>query len=143
MHVPTQVLFRYATSTGFLCSGCYELKKDKVDMMKRYTDSFDDNDFTVTLMFDSLQCDETNGYRYNNMPISSLPSLFIGMDAYRHGWDLLSGTHALVPDAEAHELITRAGYESGAATVALQMCNNDVSRAVDELQGAFVGLTRR
>ena len=110
----------------------------------RYTESFDEGDFTVTLMFDSLPLNEgADGYRFNNQVIQSLPSLYIGMDAYKHGWDLLSSTHALLPDPEAHELITRSGYDSAAATVALQMCNNDVSRAVDELQGAFMGLTTR
>ena len=46
----SKVLFRYANSSGFLCHGAYELGKQKIDMMKRYADSFDEEDFQVSLL---------------------------------------------------------------------------------------------
>ncbi|GMH92565.1 hypothetical protein TL16_g12382 [Triparma laevis f. inornata] len=124
---PTKVLFRYANSTGFLCQGAYELGKEKVDMMKRYAGSFDEEDFKVTLLFD---VPEQNA----DSPPESLPIVCTEGEAYDAGWASLSKHHALFPSSEACEIIVDKGYPLEVATIALQLGNNDVQRAIELLR---------
>ena len=51
---PTKVLFRYVNSTKFLKEGGFELVMTNVDMMRRYADSFDEEDFLLTLEFENI-----------------------------------------------------------------------------------------
>ena len=54
MHDPSKILFRYTNTTGFLCGGCpYELPPNKIDLMRRYADHLDDEEFLVTLVFEA------------------------------------------------------------------------------------------
>ncbi|GMI09629.1 hypothetical protein TrVE_jg9695 [Triparma verrucosa] len=132
---PTKVLFRYANSTGFLCQGAYELGKEKVDMMKRYAGSFDEDDFKVVLLFDvpSTPSDQS----------PSLPTVCTEGEAYDLGWSSLSKHHALFPSSEACEIIVDKGYPLEVATIALQLGNNDVQRAIELLRDTLGTLCDR
>eukprot|EP00957_Ditylum_brightwellii_P067013 5087106-Ditylum_brightwellii.AAC.1 len=55
---PTKVLFRYCNNTSFMPTpGPCELPKGNVDMMRRYADSFEEDEFLITLLFDELPLD--------------------------------------------------------------------------------------
>lgn len=54
IHDPSKILFRYSNTTGFLSGSYpYELTPDKVDLSRRYAPHLDDDDFLVTLLFES------------------------------------------------------------------------------------------
>mmetsp|Transcript_9188 Transcript_9188/g.27369 ORF Transcript_9188/g.27369 Transcript_9188/m.27369 type:complete len:2459 (-) Transcript_9188:742-8118(-) len=54
IHDPSKILFRYTNTTGFMCGGCpYELPPQKVDLMRRYADHLNDEDFLVTLILEA------------------------------------------------------------------------------------------
>ena len=135
---PTKVLFRYANSTGFLCQGAYELGKDKVDMMKRYAGSFDAEDFKVVLLFDMGDRKPQDG-----VDARALPTVCGEIEAYDVGWASLSKHHALIPSSEACEIIVDKGFPLEVATIALQLGNNDVQRAIEMLSGSLRQLSER
>ena len=61
---PNKVLFRYVNCPKFLKEGICELDMAEVDMdmMRRYADSFDNEDFVLTLSFENVD-DERFGSR--------------------------------------------------------------------------------
>jgi hypothetical protein len=64
-------------------------------------------------------------------------------EAYDLGWSALSKHHSLIPDSEACEVLTDKGYPVELATVALQLGNNDVQRALELLHETLVELSER
>jgi hypothetical protein len=107
---PSKVLFRYANTTGFLASGPYELPKSKVDMMRRYVTSFDPDDFSLTLLFESYwDCtqDEYKEQLQRSSPESILPRILHGRHAQEKGWHLLTEKHAARPEQEDIEALKR------------------------------------
>ena len=137
---PTKVLFRYANSTGFMCQGAYELQKDKVDMMKRYAASFDAEDFKVVLLFDVVDCDPS--YESFQIP-DCLPNVCSEREAFDVGWSSISKHHCLIPSSVACEVLTEKGYPVELATVALQLGNNDVQKALELLNETLGELSER
>ena len=135
----SKVLFRYANSTGFLCHGAYELTKQKIDMMKRYSDSFDDEEFQVTLMFSSPN-DNSPGSGGNS---PTLPRVYDGEDSIEEGWKALSSVHTVAPLPEATAMIVSEGYPMEVATLSLQFTNNDVQRAIEELETNLLHLCEK
>ena len=90
---PSKVLFRYANNSGFLGSGPYEFPKSQVDMMRRYEDAFDDDEFLLTLFFESYwdtPSSSTSTSTSNLLQHESkrLPKLWRGQDALNVGWRL-------------------------------------------------------
>ena len=50
----SKIIFRYANTTGFMgAGGTYELPRSRVDLMRRYAHFFDDEEFLVSLVFES------------------------------------------------------------------------------------------
>lgn len=109
---PSKVLFRYANTTGFLASGPYELPKPKVDMMRRYVQSFDPEDFSLTLLFESYwDCtDDTHKQQLqqecNNTTVMP-PVLLPGRNAKEKGWHLITEQHAARPEAQDVDALKR------------------------------------
>jgi Subunit CCDC53 of WASH complex len=104
MDDPSKVLFRYANSIGFLNSGTYELPKKKVDMMRRYEMSFEEDDFLLTLIFESYwdNPSPTPGLELDSKQLSPILK---GYAALERGWHLLTQHHAAKPiDADYHSL---------------------------------------
>lgn len=104
-------------------------------MMKRYAGSFDEDDFKVVLLFDvpSTPSDQS----------PSLPTVCTEGEAYDLGWSSLSKHHALFPSSEACEIIVDKGYPLEVATIALQLGNNDVQRAIELLRDTLGTLCDR
>jgi hypothetical protein len=93
---PSKVLFRYANSVGFLNSGTYELPKKKVDMMRRYEMSFEEDDFLLTLIFESYW-DNPSPTSGLDIDSKQLPVILKGFAALERGWHLLTQHHAAKP----------------------------------------------
>ena len=95
---PSMTLFRYANSTAFMFPGPWNLPKSKVDIMQIYADSFDSQEFAVTLVFDPM--DEPIEY---DQDLDSCYPSFHGNKTYEkkcfkvlHGFDaLLKGVELL------------------------------------------------
>ncbi len=92
---PTKVIFRYANNASFLYKGPLKLTKKKVDIMRRYNDSVDDEDFLISFLFDmtdpssfspesSLECNEL-------IPLEGKYALYEGLK-------LISQSHCINPD---------------------------------------------
>lgn len=134
---PSKVLFRYANTTGFLASGPYELPKSKVDMMLRYVQSFDEEDFCLTLLMESYwDCtDEEQRQRLERSCDSKvLPPILDRRDAMEKGWHLISERHAAHPELQDVQVLTRSFPElrecpSHLRTLALQLTNFDFEAA--------------
>jgi hypothetical protein len=93
---PSKVLFRYANSAGFLNSGTYEIPKKKVDMMRRYEMSFEEDDFLLTLILESYwdTPNQTPGLEQDS---KQLPPILQGYAGLERGWHLLTEHHAAKP----------------------------------------------
>lgn len=93
---PSKVLFRYANSAGFLNSGTYEIPKKKVDMMRRYEMSFEEDDFLLTLILESYwdTPNQTPGLEHDS---EQLPPILQGYAGLERGWHLLTEHHAAKP----------------------------------------------
>ena len=107
---PSKVLFRYANTTGFLASGPYELPKTKVDMMRRYVQSFDEEDFSLTLLMESYwDCtDEEHKKQMEQVCDSTvMPPVLAGRNAKEKGWHLITEQHAARPEPQDIEALTR------------------------------------
>ena len=137
----SKVLFRYANTTGFLASGPYELPKSRVDMMRRYAQSFDDEDFSLTLVMESYwDCtDEDHKQELErNCDSKIMPPILEGRDAMEKGWHLVTERHAARPTEQDVDALMRAFCElqecpRHMCTLALQLTNFDLDAARDML----------
>jgi hypothetical protein len=115
---PSKVLFRYVNNPNFLREGeSLELNMADVDMMRRYADSFDDEDFLLTLVFESANvsivvddndndengtssCPERGCWRGRHSLSSTGLAKFDGViqhkerDVVLQGWRVLSDAHS-------------------------------------------------
>ncbi|KAL3809258.1 LOW QUALITY PROTEIN: hypothetical protein ACHAXA_007325 [Cyclostephanos tholiformis] len=109
---PSKVLFRYVNNPNFLSGGELELNIAEVDMMRRYADSFDDEDFLLTLVFERVNVsiyDDTD-YHDNFTSLCPEPGSWKGLsstgsakfdgviqhderDVILQGWRVLSDAH--------------------------------------------------
>jgi hypothetical protein len=149
---PSKVLFRYVNSPKFLNEGNFELGMVNVDMMRRYADSFDEEDFLLTLIFEVV--DEGNGLCSSHRKKKAMfgaskfdGHLLEGMDLILEGWRVLSDAHLSRISAETSELMMDSsfvlnvlGSEIDFRLVALQLTNGDVGLARVELLGGLFGL---
>lgn len=138
---PSTVLFRYANTTGFLASGPYELPKSKVDMMRRYVQSFDEEDFSLTLLMESYwDCtdDEHKEQLEQECDDTVMPPVLQGRDAKEKGWHLITKKHAARPVSQDVKALTRAFPElqecpPHICKLALQLTNFNLMAARDML----------
>ncbi|KAL7522550.1 hypothetical protein ACHAWX_007259 [Stephanocyclus meneghinianus] len=158
---PTKVLFRYVNSTKFLKEGRLELRMESVDMMRRYADSFDEEDFFLTLEFESIEDDNdkfqfrqkkklpfASGLRFDPGRIGD--RVLEGMDSILHGWRVISESHLSHVSTKTEDdlglessffTLTCFGSEIDFRHIALQLTNGDIDLAKEELiQGLFGAL---
>eukprot|EP00956_Cyclotella_meneghiniana_P007028 scaffold9485_cov69-Cyclotella_meneghiniana.AAC.5 len=154
---PTKVLFRYVNSTKFLKEGGFELVMTNVDMMRRYADSFDEEDFLLTLEFENIDDQDDEDAERRRMSIAPglrLDALQIGdrvlegMDSILHGWRVISESHfshlsfleedELEMDSPSYYSVDCLGSNIDFRRIALQLANGDAKLAKHELsQGLF------
>eukprot|EP00804_Cyclotella_cryptica_P000890 CCRYP_001117-RB/>CCRYP_001117-RB protein AED:0.15 eAED:0.22 QI:0/1/0.78/1/1/0.92/14/0/3367 len=158
---PTKVLFRYVNSTKFLKDGGLELRMESVDMMRRYADSFDEEDFLLTLEFEGIEDarDTPNLPQKKKVPFASGlrfdpgrigDRLLEGIDSILHGWRVISESHLSHVSIKAEDdlglessffTLTCFGSEIDFRFIALQLTNGDIDLAKDELiRGLFGAL---
>ena len=114
---PSKVLFRYVNCPNFLKEGLLELSMVDVDMMRRYADSFDEDEFMLSLTFETVNNEEEDGSCSSSSPrkkqyqrrrttsqssmggYGSLAAKFNGTiqpdvkDVILQGWRVLSDAH--------------------------------------------------
>ena len=99
----SKIIFRYVNTTGFLgAGGTYELPRSKVDLMRRYADFFDDEEFLLSLVFEShWSCvDPVEAALLRNLcSEDNLPPILNGFDAMELGWEIISNHHSAKPAA--------------------------------------------
>ena len=111
---PSKILFRYANNTGLVSRhGIYELPKIKVDMTRRYADSFDEEDFLMTLMYEEDTLDLTDG--------ESLPLVYVGKEAIEEGWGIIGLSHIM----RSHDAYTLHVEEGNAKDYAMKLLYNN------------------
>ena len=153
---PTKVIFRYANNALYLFNGALKLPKRKIDVMRRYTEYLDEEDFLISFLFDRSDCHSTS-YESNKF-VSMIP--LEDKHALHQGWQTISQFHAIKPSIiqdhqesnvltselnEYFEVLKRyyhgsLGVESISyaapndllITLALQLSNGNVDIAVDE-----------
>lgn len=130
---PSKVLFRYANSTGFLNSGTYEIPKAKVDMMRRYEMSFEDEDFLLTLILESYW-DSPHPIPGLEQDSKEFPPILQGYAALERGWHLLTEHHAAQPNHSDYQSLRSIFPEvqkcpDHICKVVLQLTNLDLRRA--------------
>jgi hypothetical protein len=157
---PSKVLFRYVNNPNFLSGGdVLELNIAEVDMMRRYADSFDDEDFLLTLIFeDSHVSISDDNYEHGSRSgsqslLSTGLAKFDGIiqhnerDVILQGWRVLSDAHlsriSLSErdyelfrndlDSSTFKLICPGNHEIDFRSIALQFTNGDFSFAKAEL----------
>ena len=152
---PSKVLFRYVNSPKFLSEGNFDLGMVNVDMMRRYADSFDEEDFLLTLVFEVVDDEDNNGVVYSSRRKKKLifgaskfdGHVLEGIDLILEGWRVLSDAHLSRFSAETEgELMMDSSYvlnvlgnEIDFRPVALQLTNGDVGLARAELLGGMFG----
>ena len=153
---PTKVILRYANNTAFLYPSTLELPKNKVDIMRRYCDSVDAEDFLVTFIFDEWrpEKDSTTEEYSTRFP----DFLFWGKEALYRGLCIINSHHAVIDSGDHCERsCTNNLFESDSTALknyyhgsveakyseiptpsvlllhlALQLSNGDLYRAVNE-----------
>ena len=148
---PTKVLFRYVNSTKFLNDGELELGMESVDIMRWYADSFHEEDFSLTLEFESIGDEDGNHEEQKRMFIANglasdavkiVDQVFEGIDSVLCGWQVISESHLShfsVVDANDLQLdpssFTMKFLDSylDFRHIALQLTNGDVELAREEL----------
>ncbi|KAL7464292.1 hypothetical protein ACHAXS_004630, partial [Conticribra weissflogii] len=151
----TKVLFRYVNSIKFLSEGVLELTIDNVDMMKRYAESFDEEDFLLRFTFESVD-DDAFSTPHRKKKYSSSSSLgnrvsgdhiLDGEEAILRGWSVLSDAHLShysmleMDDELMLDPTLRKRCSIGEVDfryIALQLTNGDVSSAKAELIEGFL-----
>ena len=150
---PSKILFRYVNSPKFLSAGHFELGMVNVDMMRRYADSFDDEDFLLTLLFQVL--DDEDKEMYSNGQKKKITTgatkfdgdILEGMDLVMEGWRVLSDAHLSRISAEIDSELTMdssfvlnvLGTEIDFRSIALQLTNGDLEWAKSELHEGLFG----
>ncbi len=146
---PSKVLFRYVNSPNFLNEGNFELGMVNVDMMRRYADSFDEEDFLLTLVFESVDDDDkvANSMSRRKKMIFGASKfnghVLEGIDLILEGWRVLSNAHLsrLSSDIQ-NELMMDSSFvlaEIDFRPIALQLTNGDVGLARAELSEGLFG----
>ncbi|KAL7542696.1 hypothetical protein ACHAXR_011993, partial [Thalassiosira sp. AJA248-18] len=160
---PSKVLFRYVNCPNFLRDGMLELGMADVDMMRRYADSFDDEEFLLTMIFeavdDSMRCYGSPGGRNkkgSSFFSSSRRGAFLPdggtkfnghiheeSDLILQGWRVLSDAHLSHPLSEYKDELdfdsspsfkkSCLGNEIDFLFIALQFTNGDADSANAEL----------
>ena len=153
---PTKVIFRYANNTCFLYKGPLALSKSKVDIMRRYSESVEEDDFLISFLFDQFDVDEEESDICDCNSIIPLE----GKYALHRGWELISMSHCL----ESHFTLALTSHDSNTTrelneyfsilqhyyqgsveaetlpyaspndlliTIAIQLSNGDIDRAVE------------
>lgn len=150
---PSKVLFRYVNSPNFLNEGNFELGMVNVDMMRRYADSFDEEDFLLTLVFESVDDEDkaaNSSSRKTKMMLGASKfngHVLEGIDLILEGWRVLSNAHLSRLSSEIkNELMMDSsfvlnvlGTEIDFRPIALQLTNGDVSLARAELSEGLFG----
>jgi hypothetical protein len=152
IHDPSKILFRYANTTGMLSGGCpYELPPSKVDLMRRYAHSLDDDEFLVTLLFEAhwdggLTSDDHIPVEVARQLASrsmALPSSGDGVwrsherAACEEGWKIIVDKHSARPSPSDVEGFTSFCGQSNSLTgcadhlisLALQLTNFNYNQA--------------
>ncbi|CAN0103127.1 unnamed protein product, partial [Discosporangium mesarthrocarpum] len=121
------VLFRYVNNTAFLPPGAQvTLTKSQVDMMPQYKDSFEEDEFLMTLVIQTdREDDESSSFAYHEPD-----RVLRGPTATMQGLADLSSFHYVTPHLPRLDKLLAMGYPPEAATLALQLANNDHDKAV-------------
>eukprot|EP00985_Skeletonema_marinoi_P008430 scaffold3816_cov124-Skeletonema_marinoi.AAC.2 len=150
---PSKVLFRYVNSPNFLNEGNFELGMVNVDMMRRYADSFDEEDFLLTLVFEFVDNDDRGTYSNSRKKKVMFGAskfngcVLEGIDLILEGWRVLSDAHLSRFSAETENdlmmdssfVLNVLGTEIDFRPIALQLTNGDVGLARAELLGGLFG----
>jgi hypothetical protein len=136
---PSKVLFRYCHSTFFLASGIYELPKSKVDMMRRYEAFFEEDDFLLTLIFESYWDTATVASPKLKQDSALRFQVLLGQDAQERGWQLLT-QHCLAQPSMTQDVVPCRRFfrdlqdcPDHILKLALQLTNLNLSKAHDLL----------
>ena len=97
---PSKILFRYANNSGFLFSGPCELPKTKVDIMRPYANTIEEEDFLITFLFDQIETVEKNNiYQNNDITVRNNVTDELRMQhELQYGLKTISDTHCVVID---------------------------------------------
>ena len=149
---PSKVLFRYVNSPKFLNEGSFELGMVNVDMMRRYADSFDEEDFLLTLVFEGFDEDDVvkSSSRKKKQMFGASKfdgHVLEGIDLILEGWRILSHAHlSRFPAETENELMMDSsfvlnvlGTDVDFRPIALQLTNGDIGLARVELLGGLFG----
>ncbi|EQC41966.1 hypothetical protein SDRG_00815 [Saprolegnia diclina VS20] len=123
MDATSRVLFRYMDSTWFLSPGLVTLKKANLDMMKQYEHGFEDENFSVDMVF----------HNSNVPPRLIVPVDYTGNYAVKQGIVEIAAKHAIAPDPSMYLNFVKTGFDATASTYALQRAQNAPNLALDIL----------
>jgi len=115
---PTKILFRYINHTAFLTWGSYLLTRDRVDIMRRYLGSFED-DFLVVLLFEPSKLDRSSALH--------LPPILSGLAALQRGFVLINDHHSLQSPFEVPRVLENCP-PAWVGSVATKLANGDSNR---------------
>jgi hypothetical protein len=97
----SKIIFRYANTTGFLGAGTsYELSPGQVDLMRRYAHYLDQDDFLLSLLFEShWNCENPQEAALLMKECSEevLPAIREGFEAMEQGWHVITEHHSARP----------------------------------------------
>ncbi|KAL9179362.1 hypothetical protein ACHAXT_008652 [Thalassiosira profunda] len=155
---PSKVLFRYVNCPNFVKEGTLELGMADVDMMRRYADSFDDEDFLLTLTLEGVDDEmrfgspgRKRGFSFFEGATKFDGNIREGPEVILQGWRVLSDAHLshLLPEIEedleledhnSFKLVCQ-GREVDFRLIAMQFTNGDAALAKSELvNGLFKSL---
>jgi len=139
----SKILFRYVGHTAFLAEGVVDLKKEALDMMKRYAHSFDGESFGLELEFEEDK-DGVHGGPHAAPAAGAvasmegrggwaLPSKIFsaeGKEGWREGLCAIGRMHQVVPDFEKMRELVGMGFEEEPTKVALSLGSNRVDAAL-------------
>ena len=126
-HDPARILFRVTNHCAFFTWGPNELRRGKVDIMRRYADSFED-DFSLVLLFEpvgGLGLNSDSGCKTTAVKQSYLPPIKGDIAAIEQGLRLIAEYHSLQTEG-----VTRSEDDGDelASNVARRLTNNhDIS----------------
>ncbi|ETV96863.1 hypothetical protein, variant [Aphanomyces invadans] len=120
----SRVLFRYMNSTWFLSAGLVTLKKPCLDMMKQYEHGFDEDNFSVDMVFHDNPTVE---------PKPFVPVNYTGNYAVKQGIVEMASHHTIAPDPSMYLNFIKTGFDATASTFALQRAENAPNLALDIL----------
>lgn len=126
----SKVLFRYADSTWFLTPGLITLPKGKLDMMKQYESAFNEEEFSMDLVF----------VESKQVPRKHVPIDFTGNAAVKQGIVEITKHHLVLPDPGMHSNFIKMGFSDAATTFALQRSQNAPNIALDLLHSSVLGV---